>query len=91
MSKSITDKTTLDMVEEGKNNFVSSRFEDAANLFESTVRNLEKNNYHIDAVYFSYAKIVSLNKAEKWEQRRMSKYRVVFLIKKKKTNILPEW
>ncbi|OLS24671.1 MAG: hypothetical protein HeimC2_21520 [Candidatus Heimdallarchaeota archaeon LC_2] len=72
MSKSITDKTILDMVEEGKNNFVSSRFEDAANLFESTVRSLEKTNNHIDSVYFSYAKIVALNKAEKWEQEIQS-------------------
>ncbi|OLS21997.1 MAG: hypothetical protein HeimC2_31450 [Candidatus Heimdallarchaeota archaeon LC_2] len=72
MSKAITDKTILDMVEEGKNNFVSSRFEDAANLFESAVRNLEKINNHIDSVYFSYAKIVSLNKAENWEQEIQS-------------------
>ena len=72
MSQSITDKTILDMVEEGKNNFVSSRFADAANLFESAVRNLERINNHIDSVYFSYAKIVSLNKAEKLEQEIQS-------------------
>ncbi len=68
MSQSITDKTILDMVEEGKDNFVSSRFEDAAKLFGSTVRNLEKIEYDIDSVYFSYARIVALNKAEKAEQ-----------------------
>lgn len=69
MSDAITDKTILDIVEEGKNNFVSSRFDDAAKLFGSAVRNLEKHEYDIDAIYFSYARIVALEKAEKSEKQ----------------------
>lgn len=68
MSNAITDKTILDMIEEGRNNFVSSRFDDAAKLFGSAVRNLERKEYNIDAIYFSYARIVALDKADKVEQ-----------------------